>query len=116
MRGRRGRLGRRLQGQAVLARRKDVLDGLIAVGADGDGAGTGGVEPRGAVLSAQTHDPQTGAIALFRVRPALQDFGDEPSRGRPGLLGPANEPRRRHSACARWALGMCSGLVEGCPS
>ena len=50
---RRGRLGRRLQGQTVLAGGKDVLDGLEAAGAEGDGAGARGVEPGVAVLPPQ---------------------------------------------------------------
>ena len=78
---RRGRLGRRLQGQTVLGRSEDVLDGAIAIRLKGHGAGARGLKPDVAVLPAQAHDPQTGAIALLGVRPAAEQLGHQLSGG-----------------------------------
>ena len=95
MRRCRDRLGRRPQGQTVLAGAEDVLDRPKAIGAEGQRAGARRLEPEVPVPSPQLHDPQTGAIPLLGVRAALQDPTDELSGLRPDLLNPADQPRRR---------------------
>ena len=93
MGGRRGRLGRRLQGPTVLAGGEDVLDGVEAAGAEGDGAGARGVEPGVAVLPPQPHESEHGLVPLLRVRAALEDSSDELTGRRSDLLGPTDEAR-----------------------
>ena len=92
---RRRRLGRRLQGQTVLAGGEDVPDGVEAAGAEGLRPGAGRLEPDVSVTAPQLHDAKTGPVPLLGVRAALQDPGDELSGRRSDLLGPADEPRRR---------------------
>ena len=89
--GCRVRLGRRLDGQTVLAGAEDVLDGVIAAGAERQRAGAGRLEPDVSVTPPQLHDPQTGAIALLGMRAALQDLGNELSGRRSDLVGPADQ-------------------------
>ena len=116
MGGRRGGLTRRLQGQPVLAGGEDVLDGVEAAGAEGDGAGARGVEPGVAVLPPSRMIPSTalypcsGWGRLSRIRVTSSPVA--------GPTFSAQRMRRDgvHSAWARWALGMCSATVDGCPS
>jgi len=89
----------------------------------------GGLQPLVPVASPETHQPQTGPVALLGMGPAAQDLDDYAAGGLAGLLRPADQPTRPvawpvfsaqrisregvHSACARCALGMCSVLVAG---
>ena len=101
--------------EPVLLVGENVLDRAIAVGAEPLGARTGGVEPVQPVDPAQPHEPETRAIALLGMRAAFEDAGDEPPRGRAGLVGPPDQAGRVHSAWARWARGMCATWVEKRP-
>ena len=74
---------------------EDVLDGVEAARAEGDGTGAGGVEPVVAVLPPQPHDPEHGPVSLLWVGAALEDSGDELTGRRSNLLGPPDEARRR---------------------
>ena len=107
--GRRRRLGRRLLREPVLAGGEDVLDGVEAAGAEGEGAGAGGVEPGVAVLPPQTHDPQDGSIPLLRMWAALQDAGDELTGCGSDLLGPTDEARRRPLGVGAMGAGHVLG-------
>ena len=104
-----------LEGQAVLGRGEDVLDGAVAVGAQALGARAGGLEPLVAVAPAEAHEPQAGAVALLGVRAALEDLGHHAPRGRSGLLGPADEARGRplrvRPVRAGHVLGQGRGLA-----
>ena len=66
-----------------------------AARAEGQGAGARGLEPGVAVLPPQPHDAEHGLVALLRVGAAFEDAGDERPGRRAGLLGLADEPRRR---------------------
>ena len=80
--------------EPVLLVGENVLDRAIAVGAEPLGARTGGVEPVQPVDPAQPHEPETRAIALLGMRAAFEDAGDEPPRGRAGLVGPPDQAGR----------------------
>ena len=71
--------------------------GVEAAGAEGEGAGAGArrVEPVVAVLPPQAHDAEHGPVALLGVRAAPQNSVHELAGRGTGLLGPADEPRRR---------------------
>ena len=76
--------------QPVLSRCQDVLDGAVAVRLQAQGPGAGGLQTVGAVLAAQTHQSQAGAVALFRMRPPLENLFNQRAGGRTGLPGPAD--------------------------
>lgn len=67
----RRRLG--LHGQTVEAVFEDRLDVAIRPRAGHDRAGAGGLEPLGAVPLRQPEEPEAGAIALLRMRAALEN-------------------------------------------
>src|SRR5215467_5074247 len=52
---------------------EDRAHRAIGQGADLDGSGRGGFEASGAERPKQADDAETGAEALFRMRPTLQD-------------------------------------------
>lgn len=73
---------------------------LFAVALQGDGAQrqraqTRALDPLVRVALAQTHDAQTGPVALLGVGPALHDRSDESCGRGADLLGPGDQPRRR---------------------
>lgn len=84
--------GRILKGEPVLLVDENVFDGAIAIGAQPLGAGARRVEAIGAVEPAQAHQSEARAVALLRMRPALQDAGHEPARRGSRLRGPGDEP------------------------
>ncbi len=107
----RGGPGLRLvEGQAVLGRGQNVLQRAVAGRAQLLGSAARGLQPLGAVAPPETHDPQAGAVALLGMRPAAQDLGHQPARGRSGLAGPADQPRGRplrvRPVRARHVLGL----------
>ena len=53
---------------------EDGFDGAIGPGADLDGALGGRLDARGAKRAGETHDAETGAIALLGMGPVLQDL------------------------------------------
>ena len=84
--------GRLVEREPVLLVDQNVFDGAIAVGAQPLRPQTGGFKTIGAVDAAQPHQAETRAIALFRVRPALEHAGHEPAARRAGLVRPGDQP------------------------
>ena len=111
------RTGRGLvEREPILLGFQNVLDGAKAIGAQPLGAVTRRLQAIGAMLAAEPHETETGAIALFRMRPPLEQAGDKPAGRGAGLLGPARSGGTGvHSACARCACGMCSTSVANWP-
>ena len=94
MRERRARR-RLVEREPVLLMGENVLDGAEAIGPQALGAQTGGFQPVRAVVPPEAHQAQTGAVALFGMRPIGEDAGDDAARRRAGLLGPGDQARRR---------------------
>ena len=86
---------RLVEREPVLLMGENVLDGAEAKGPQALGAQTGGFQPVRAVVPPEAHQTQTGAVALFGMRPIGEDAGDDAARRRAGLLGPGDQPRRR---------------------
>src|SRR6516162_9825464 len=68
---------------------EDRAHRAIGQGADLDGSGRGGFEASGAKRPHQADDAQTGAEALFGMRPTLQDQIAKASGGRADRSGSA---------------------------
>jgi hypothetical protein len=81
------------------------------MGTDGQGAFAGRLHTCLAMVAGQTHQAQAGAIALFRMfllhHEALDQFGG----GWPTDAAQVSNLPGDHSACARWAAGICSASV-----
>ena len=101
----RGLRNGRKQGLAVEAGLEDGLDAAVTEGLQGEGAPAGSFEAVGAIGPAETEDAQAGAKALFGVRTRPQDAIDQLGRGRPGLLGPPQQPTGRPLEMAAMGLG-----------
>ena len=71
------RHGLAVQGQTVETVFENRFDVAIRPRASGERTGTRGVESLGPVLLRQPEDPETGAIALLRMGPALKQGLDE---------------------------------------
>ena len=98
-----------LQRQPVHSGGEDVLDRLVAERLQAAGTLAGCLKSVVSMDPAQAHDPQTGAIALLRMRAALHDLGDQVCRGRPGFPRPGDQPRRRP-----FSMGaVCAGHMFG---
>jgi hypothetical protein len=53
------------RGQPVEPVFEDRVDVAVGANADGQGPGTGGLEPGGAIAAAEAEQPQAGAVALL---------------------------------------------------
>ena len=100
--------------EAVLEHRLDVA---IRPGADGDRPTAGGLDAFGAVLLREPQQAETGPIALLRDAAGSR----ESARRAPRCAAPPWRPSGSsamglHSRCARWAWGMCSGIVVKPPT
>ena len=96
----------------VAAGREDGVDGPVAQRADVQRVAACGLRAFGGVGAQQPHEPETAAVALFGVGPAIEELFDECGRVR----GPALRPQAMsrdgvHSEWARWAAGMCDASV-----
>jgi hypothetical protein len=96
----------REQGLAVEASLEDGLDAAVAEGLQGEGATAGSFEAIAAVGPSEAEDAQTGAKALLGVRARPQDAIDQLRGGRPGLLGPPQQPAGRPLQVAAMGLGL----------
>ena len=92
MRQHRSRRHGLIEREPVLLVDQNVFDRAIAVGAQPLRAKTGRFEAVGAVDPAEPHQAETRAIALFRMRPALEHAGHEPAGRRAGLCRPGDQP------------------------
>src|ERR1700681_1439544 len=81
----RGRVGER---QPILLVGQNVFDRTIAIRAQPLSAETRRFEARGTVQASESHESETGAIALLRMRASGEDAGGHAARGRARLLGP----------------------------
>ena len=72
---------------------EDGLDRVVAILADGAGAGTGGIEPRGPVTLGQAEDPLSAAETIKRTIP--QQGVNEERAGVADLGGALATPRGR---------------------
>src|SRR5262249_43069779 len=86
---------RRIERKPILLGSENVLHGAEAIRAEVFGAVTGRFQPIGAVFRPERHQAEAGAIALLRVRAPGEEARDKAAGGRPGLLGPRDQPRRR---------------------
>ena len=84
--------GRVIERQPILLVGQNVFDGAIAIGAQPLGAETRRFEARGAVHASESHQAETGAVALLRLRPPREDARGHPARGRSRLVGPGDQP------------------------
>src|SRR5437899_274603 len=85
-------LGARDAVEAMFEHRVDVP---IRPRADGAGAGTGRLEPQGAVALGEAQNAQARAIPLFRMRTVREDGRDERGGLRPDRACPVDEAGRR---------------------
>ena len=81
-----------LEGEPILLVDENVFDRAIAIGAQPLGAQTRRFEARGAVHASESHESETGAVALLRMRAPGEDAGGDAARGRARLLGPGDQP------------------------
>src|SRR5215204_735790 len=95
VRERRSRRRGVLEREPVLLVGENVLDRAQTVGAESLRPITRGLEPISPVDPAEAHQPETRAVALFRMRAALEDAGGEPACCRAGLFRPGDQARRR---------------------
>src|ERR1700722_12596102 len=66
---------------------EDGFDGAIGPGADLESALGGGLDARGAERDGETHDAETGAVALLGMGPGLEDLLAERRGRRADLAG-----------------------------
>jgi hypothetical protein len=86
--------GRVVERQPILLVGQNVFDRTIAIGAQPLGAQTRRFQTRGAMHASESHESETGAVALLRMRAPGEDAGGHAARGRARLLGPGDQPRR----------------------
>ena len=88
----RARGARLREGLLVEAGLENRLHTVVGEGPQGLGPLTGGFESRVPILSAQAQHAQTGPIALFGMRAAVQDSGHDGRRRGSHGLGPVDQP------------------------
>lgn len=91
----RARGARLREGLLVEAGLENRLHTFVGEGPQGLGPLTGGFESRVAILPAQAQHAQTGPVALFGMRAAVQDGGHDGRRRGAHGLGPVDQPGGR---------------------
>ena len=95
MRQRGARRGRVLEREPVLLMDENVFDGAKPIRPQPLRPVTRGFEAIRPMDPTEAHQAEARAVALFGMRPALEDARDEPPSGRTGLVRPRNQARRR---------------------
>lgn len=110
VRARQRERGLGFEGQPIEPVLQDGLHRAIRHGPEGERAGAGGLQAGRGVALAEAEEPEAGAVALLRVRPALQDVLGERGGVGPGRRGPAQEARGRPLAVPLVRLGAVGGI------
>src|SRR6478736_2716210 len=106
----RGRLrGALWRGPPIEPGVEDGFDGAVGPGADFDGPLGGGFDARRAIRAGETHDAETGAIALLGMGPGLEDLLAQGCGRRADLAGVFANALDRPASVASMAGGHVLG-------
>src|SRR5579859_3861812 len=80
------------QGLAVESGLQNRLHAAAAESTNRQRPAAGCFQPLVAVLAAQTHESEAGAVTLLRMRPRTHDLAEQLLRSRAGLASPVQHP------------------------
>jgi hypothetical protein len=98
------------EGDLVEATLKDRVHGAVRDAADAKRSIRGGLEAVVRILLPESHEPETGTVALLGMGSALHDAPGQLGGGWPGLLGPDHDARGCPLEVLLVRLGAVAGL------